>query len=153
MDGPPPRVDIVWLNLRAALVAIDLFRQKIPRTPSGAVLRQHKRSGLANTSSLPKSLWVYTRIRHRTSQIQIHVKTIGSIHPVYRQHLCRPPIPQHHPETLTRVFPNLRRLRSYLKTPPLLNNGSRTLLSSPLPLKASPLPVYGRRTHWLSHSS
>ena len=133
-----PRVDIAWLELFAAFVAIDLFAAK---SPGHLVVLYSDNTNVVAwlTRRRAPNPFVCTlvsaieRIKYKF-MLKLSVRYIPSTHNVSADLLSRNTIPKRFVRHGTRVFPNLRRLRSYLRIPSLLNNWSRTILSSPLPL-------------------
>ena len=133
-----PRVDIAWLELFAAFVAIDLFAADSPghlvilysdNTNVVAWLTR-RRSPNPFVGTLVSAI---ERLKYKF-MLKLSVRYIPSTHNVSADLLSRNTIPRRFVRYGTRVFPNLRKLRSYLKISSLLYNWSETLVSSPLPL-------------------
>ena len=135
-----PRVDIAWLELFAAFVAIDMFAAESPghlvvlysdNTNVVAWLTR-RRSPNPFVCTLVAAI---ERIKYKF-MLKLSVRYIPSTHNVSADLLSRNTIPKRFVRHGIRVRPNLHRLISYLKISELLNKWSRTISSSSFPVQA-----------------
>ena len=134
-----PRVDIAWLELFAAFVAIDL---SAARSPGQVVLLFSHNTNVAAwlTPRRSPNHFVCTRVSaierlKYKFMLKLSVRYFPSAHNVSADLLSRNTIPIRFVRQGTRVFfQDLFRLRPYLNIKSLANNWSHTLVSSPLHL-------------------
>ena len=133
-----PRVDIAWLELFAAFVAIDMFAAD---SPGHLVILYSDNTNVVAWLSRRRSpnpfvctlVSAIERLKYKF-MLKLSVRYIPSTHNVSADLLSRKTVPLRFARHGTRIYPNLYRLCSCLKISSLYDNWSQTISSSLLPL-------------------
>ena len=133
-----PRVDIAWLELFAAFVAIDLFAADSPGHL--LILYSDNTNVVAWLSRRrPPNPYVCAlvaaieRLKYKF-MLKLSVRYIPSSHNVSADLLSRNSIPRRFLRHGTRIYPNLFRLTSQLMLSSMYKHWSQTIISASLPL-------------------